>query len=136
MTQKYWTSPQIYVASWLGGPVAGCYFLGRNFRKLGNPRAAKRTYLGGILGTLALCIIAMLIPQEFFDRIPKSLFPMFAVFAVGAFGERLQRKTIKEKIEQGEPRHSFWWCLLVSLSLLILQLPFFLWTLILPSYGH
>ncbi|MDN3505799.1 MAG: hypothetical protein P0S96_01050 [Simkaniaceae bacterium] len=134
MSKKHhvWSQGQIILASYLSGLIGGCYLLGRNYKKLGQPAAARKSYILGILGTILLSTLLFFLPEELFSRIPNSIIPMFCSSIIIAFAS-YQKKPIKELLTNGEKRHSYWWCLLISIALLLIQTflyLLFLWTLI------
>lgn len=123
--QQFWSINQIYLAAAFGGLVAGCYFLGRNYRLLGRPREAKISYLLGIFGTLLLILLASFIPDEFFDRIPGWFFAVLCGSTIGSIASYYQAAAIKDKISQGEKRYSYWWCVLMIFTINVIQTPIF-----------
>jgi hypothetical protein len=63
---------QIFVGSFLGGPIALVYFLHFNFQKLGNKRAASQTLLWGIVFNIAILAALPFLPKDF----PRPLLPL------------------------------------------------------------
>lgn len=122
MSKKHslWSVGQITLASYLAGPAGGCYLLGRNYKKLGQPTSSKKSYLLSIVGTLLLASLLLLLPEETFSHIPKMIIPITYTSAITAIAT-YQKKSIKEMRANGEKRHSYWWCFLVAISILIIQ---------------
>lgn len=123
--QKFWTIPQIFLASYLAGPIGGCYFVGRNYRELGSPDLAKRSYLFGLGGTILLFLLFFLIPENIVAKIPSSIIPLSITSVISSIAQAYQKKEIDERLNDGGKRFSYWWCVLIALSLLVLQLPLF-----------
>lgn len=65
---KLWTPLQIVLATFFGGPMAGCYFLGRNYKAANRREQARYCYIAGAL-------LSMLSPMMFAfssDIVPLS----------------------------------------------------------------
>ncbi len=120
----FWSAGQVWLASFLGGPLAGCYLLGRNSQESGLSKTAKSYYIGGILGTLVLLIILYFIPNHFLTKY-KTFIPTTYLGLLLTFGQQ-QKKMLKEKFSTGYTRHSYFRCFLVALSLLVIQTFLFL----------
>ena len=56
---------QIYVASFIGGPLAGSWFVSRNSVASEDRSRVQKTLLFGAAATLALCPIAAVLPKSF-----------------------------------------------------------------------
>src|SRR5262245_40536180 len=55
---ELYTPRQVVIASFLGGPLGGCWLLARNVRRQGEPRTAQITLAVGAVFTAALVAIA------------------------------------------------------------------------------
>lgn len=122
--QYFWTNGQIILASSIAGPVGGCYLLGRNFSQLEQPGFAKKSYAAGLLLMIVVTTILFFIPEEFMAKIPKSFFPMGYTLIIASIARLGQKNLIEEKLREGNKRFSYWWCLLMTVALLIVQIPF------------
>jgi hypothetical protein len=127
--EKHWSTGQIGFAAAVSGPIGGAYLIGRNFETFGERALAKRCYLAGVLITLFLTTLLVFLPDGFVETIPSSFIPgMSAVFSIWYV-----KSSQIEKIEK-EKRHSIFWCFLLTLSILVLQIPaLFLYSILLGS---
>ena len=74
----FYSPRQIYVASFLGSPVAAAWFIHQNFMALGNRSRALRTLWLGFAATVAAFVVAFYLP----DRYPHVLFPLLYSYAI------------------------------------------------------
>lgn len=123
-SQQFWTNGQIILSSIIAGPVGGCYLLGRNFNQLGQPSFAKKSYAAGLLLMIVVATLVFFIPEPLLAKIPKSFFPMGYGLIIGSIARLGQKNLIEEKLREGNKRFSYWWCLLLAIALLIVQIPF------------
>lgn len=121
-SQSLWSVKQISIASFLAGPMAGCYFLGKNFREFGSPTYAKWCYLTGFLATLLFLAIPFFAPEQFLKYIPSKIIPIVYTSIITSYAHVYQNKIIKEKMDQGAQRRSFGWCFLLIFSFVVIQL--------------
>jgi hypothetical protein len=77
---------QIFAGAFLGGPVTLVYFLHRNFKTLGNPRAARHCLWWGIFFNVLLLIAIPFIP----DRVPHYIIPLIYSWAGYLIADRTQ----------------------------------------------
>lgn len=132
--KRFWNQSQIFLAAYLAGPIGGCYFMGRNYTQSGQPAYAKLCYASGLLGIMGILTILAFIPEYALERIPKSIIPLTYSAIIAGFAHSYQKDLIEEKLKEGNKRFSYWWCLLIILSLLIVQIPLiFLYTIFLSS---
>ncbi|WP_068469875.1 hypothetical protein [Candidatus Protochlamydia phocaeensis] len=132
--QHFWDHSQIFLAAYLAGPIGGCYFLGRNYMQSGQPAYARLCYAAGLLGLMGILTILAFIPTYALEHIPKSIIPISYSAIIAGFAYGYQKNLIEEQVKEGNKRFSYWWCLLIILSLLIVQIPLiFLYTIFLSS---
>src|SRR3989338_3835782 len=74
--KKFYSKMWIVIGTLIGGPLAGCYYLSRNFKSLGNSVLAKTALLTGIYSTLLVFGLVVLIPKSLSDRIPSYTIPL------------------------------------------------------------
>jgi len=108
---------KLCVAAFLGGPLAGCYMLSRNFKALGNKSASVVSIWAGILGVLLL----MLLPEpptiSDFTDLPKtgdtntwSLFLVLLCFGiVTTVARKTQGQEIQTQLQAGVAEVSNWY---------------------------
>ncbi len=108
LAYKLYTIGQISVASYFGGPIAGCYLMSVNFKHLNNGEIAKKTLLIGIISTLIFFPGILFVPEKIIDKIPEFLIPMIYTSIIGVYAKKLQGISIKEHIEKGGQKYSGW----------------------------
>lgn len=118
---RFWSMMQIGLASALIIPLGGCYLLGRNYEALNEPKNAKLSYILGILGFLLLLTIVFFLPQELMDQIPHFMWSVCSLALIGGIARQSQQEIIKEKIEAGCKRYSYWWWLALMVSIGVIQ---------------
>lgn len=122
--QSLWSLGQILFASYLAGPIAGCYLLGRNYKVLGKPEHSKKCYIAGFIGTILLSVALSFIPEDLIEKIPRIIIPVTYSLLIKELARVYQGKIIEEKMKEGSKRYSHFWCFLVTSSLLVIQLLF------------
>lgn len=116
-TSKLWSIRQIYIGTFLAGPLTGCFLLSRNFKAFGNDKAAKQSLWYGLLATVLL--IALLQILDFPHALRISI-PGTMMAVIGSLGREYQKKTIMERLSQGSERNSYFKLIGVAvLSILI-----------------
>lgn len=111
---------QIGWSSFFFGPLAGVWFMSRNFAVFGEEGVAFRAVLTGIVGTLFVFIGASFLPESF----PNSVVPAVYVGLITALATSLQKQRVEELQAQGFRKATNWRvigsglvCLLVTLAL-------------------
>jgi len=117
--QRVWSMWQILFASYLAGPVAGCFFLSKNAETFGNKALGRKLLLIGIASTIVLGSIMLALPSAFFERSPPMILPIISGSAVYAYAVAAQKNSITELIKKGGRRHSFLRFVLLTLLLLL-----------------
>ena len=114
LTFRLFSPGQIALATFLGSPMAGAWFISSNLKALARPDEAQRALLFGVAGTIFVLVIAFLLPEN----LPNSIFPVIYTVAVHAVAKSLFAKTIAEHTSAGGSLGSGW--RVVGVSLLIL----------------
>jgi hypothetical protein len=112
---------QIYVASFIGGPLGGAWFLSRNYRALSNVAAATRSLVVGCIAVIVMLPLIFVLPQKFPNLvIPIAYSAAFYYFAKPRFAVDSARG-----IRFGNGwRH---WVSLIGLAIFWLALTMALW---------
>jgi hypothetical protein len=64
-TPRIWTQKQIFWSSVIGGYLCGCYQIGQNYKALGRPDLAEKSYWAGAISTLLVTFCGILFfPDE------------------------------------------------------------------------
>lgn len=88
--EQFYSPNQIGFASYLGGPLAGCWLIATNSDCLKDYQTAKNFRFGGFVGLILLVTGLSHLPESF--PMPKSLIPsiytsIFYIYATKLFGE-------------------------------------------------
>ena len=102
---------QIYVASFVGSPVAAAWFINRNFLALGNESRALRTLGLGLAATIAVVVVGFYLPNHF----PSLLIPLAYSFAVYQYALFLFKGAYDKHLTEGGRKGSWWVVIGVSL---------------------
>ena len=106
--QKYYTENQIYVATFLGGPVPAGILIYRNLKKLGETRQATTALLIAGVFTFLLFFGIMQIPDPVMERIPSLAFTTLYTVVVFFTYRRFLADRINSEIMEPENRSSNW----------------------------
>ncbi|MBX3024097.1 hypothetical protein KF840_04220 [bacterium] len=105
---------QVVSATMLASPLAGAWLLAANFQRLGDRPARTRSLTWGILGTIAVFVIAWFLP----DRFPRLLLPLIYGVIMHLAANRLQGPAFAAHLAAGGRRHSSWRVLGIGLLVL------------------
>ena len=95
-------------ATFIGGPLAGFYLLGVNFKNLKKSQLARKSIIQGIFISLALFTSFMVLPQKIIDIIPQSIFPVLYAMFLGMYADIQQGSEIRNHIKNGGKKYSGW----------------------------
>ena len=84
--RKIFSPLQIRTASFIGGPLAGIYFLKENFENLNRQEAAKKTLVFGLVFSVLLILILPFLSPRF----PRMVLPLAYSFLAGHIAESQQ----------------------------------------------
>jgi|SRR5882724_2617394 len=133
---RFFSVRAIGAGAFFGGPLASFFFIGMNFRRLGNHRAANRTFVIGFAATLLLFFGYLVLPAEISEKIPRELMPILYVPLISYVAERLQGDAIKNALMNGSAKVSAWviagWSVVSLVATLAMILPV---VLLLPPFG-
>ena len=62
---RLYSPGQVALAAFLGGPFAACWLLYRNCHRLGQARRARHCLIWGAVGTVALTVCTLFLPERF-----------------------------------------------------------------------
>ena len=83
---KVYTPPQVGIATFLGGPIAGSLLLASNYATLGRRSARTQALVWGVVGTAAALAVALVLPKN----IPHSSLPVTYTAALYHFAKTSQ----------------------------------------------
>ena len=121
----YYSVTAIGICSLLFGPLAGGYMMYKNFRLLGNIKAANTTRLSFIVGTIILIAVVILAPiNSVFERGVSST----VALVIYVIAQQVQKPLLDAYEKSGGQKTSFWkntWvsfiALLVTLALIFAE---------------
>ena len=73
-SQKIYKDKEIYVGTFLGGPLVAGYLMANNFKVFGESNKGKRTWMYTIITTIVIFGGIFLIPN--IDKIPNQIIPL------------------------------------------------------------
>jgi hypothetical protein len=118
---RMYSPRQIYVASFVGGPFAGAWFVSRNYRTLSKSTAAFRSIVVGCIAVIAMVPLILVLPEHF----PNLVVPIAYSIAFYYFAKPRFVEDSAMGIAFGRGwRH---WVTLIGVSILWLALTFALW---------
>jgi hypothetical protein len=106
--QKYYTENQIYVATFLGGPVPAGILIYQNLKRLGETRQATTALFITGLFTILLFLGILQIPSHVMERIPSLAFTTLYTVVVFFVYRRYLADRINNEITEAGDRASNW----------------------------
>lgn len=119
-TKQYSTRAQVAITTFLGGPLAGCYLIGKNYKTMGDIKRGKQWLLGGIISTVIMLALVLLLPEKFLNMIPHSLIPIAYTGTIDYLFTQLQGKHVKQQLADGVVKYSWWKCIGIAAAALAL----------------
>jgi hypothetical protein len=83
--KRFYTPGQITWAAFLGGPLAGFWFISKNFLFLNEPEKAKTAIAYGVAASFVLGAIVLVLNKIFPHFSPDEVLPFAYAGAVGAY---------------------------------------------------
>jgi hypothetical protein len=131
---KLYTIGWITFATYIGGPLAGCYLMSENFKNVGNEDLAEKTFKIGIISIILLFGSIAFIPESILDKIPDAIIPLTYTAIIYLYVKKFQGKSINEHIENGGLKYSGWRATGFGiLSLIVSLLYFFILVMLIPE---
>lgn len=111
---RYYSIGMIGAGSFLGGPLAGCWFIGHNWKVLDDPGACFRTKLTGFVATQLMFSGVMFLP----DKFPSEALPLAYIAALSGYARATQKDKLEALKVKGALPYTGWsvvWRALLSL---------------------
>lgn len=121
--KRIWNVRQISIASFLAGPIGGCYLLSQNNKIFGRKTQSRINLIVGILATFGLIVVSLFLPS-IQEGVWLMLVPLFYTLLISGIAEFSQKKLINELLNSGIKRHSYFKLILVSSILVLLTFIF------------
>jgi len=110
-----YSGTQVRIATFFGGPLAGCILMARNYGSLARPDKAGPCLIIGFISTIALIVAAFLLPESF----PNIVLPLLSVVVMHQWHQGTQEAEYKRFIGDGGQRASYRPVAFVSVSCLV-----------------
>lgn len=104
-TVRYYSQNQIYIGTFLGGPIAAIWYMARNFSAFRQEEAVRVTWLYGILSTLVFLEVALFVP----DEVPSVAFSAFYTGVTAFLLEKYQKSQLAELAADNMSRAESGW---------------------------
>jgi threonine/homoserine/homoserine lactone efflux protein len=99
-----YSARQVYVASFLGSPIAGAWIMSLTFRALNRNDAANTTLMLGVVATVVAAAVAYLLPE----KTPNLLWPLAYSITIYYLAKHQMEADVNSRIENGGRRGSWW----------------------------
>jgi hypothetical protein len=110
---KLYNDRSIYIGTFLGGPLVAGYFLAENFKRLGQPALARKSWLIAIGATILILAAVVLIPG--IGKVPPYIIPLAYTGLAMYFIKKSQGEAIKSHLARGGRLYSAWFGVLGGL---------------------
>lgn len=122
--QKIYKDREIWVGTFLGGPLAAGYLIAENFKAFNEEEKAKKTWIIAIIATVLIFGGVFLIPDDV--NIPNQLIPLIYTGIAYFLVQHFQGENIMAHIKSGGQLFGWWRTILVGvISLAIILIPIF-----------
>lgn len=106
--EKLYSKKAIGLATFLGGPLAACLLMRRNFLNLGDEKSGLISIFSGTLVTMALIISVLMIPESIMEKLPTFIVPAIYTGVILLILESTQGKALKLQKEVADGFYSGW----------------------------
>jgi hypothetical protein len=113
---------QIGTVAFFGGPVGACVLFWSNYRRLGEPTKATTALVLGVLGTLALGLISMSLPES----VPRFAVPIAYTLAIAQYAKASLGRPFQVHLELGGKQTSSWAAFGIAVASLALTFGLFI----------
>ena len=124
--KKLYSERWIWFASYIGGPLAGCYLMSKNFELLGKIDYAKKSFKIGIFSMALFFLGLIFVPSSIIDIIPSYSLPIIYTLIIASFVKKYQGNELKEHFNSGGKKYSGWKVTGISILSLIITLIYYL----------
>jgi hypothetical protein len=109
--EKLYSSRQIYMAAFLGGPLAAAWFMSRNYRALADEPRSRHLLWLGLAVTITVIAVALVLPQQ----VPRYLWPITYSVVIYQYARTLFDGPYQRHLAHAGAKGSWWAVLGVSL---------------------
>ncbi|HEY5370782.1 MAG TPA: hypothetical protein VIJ75_17490 [Hanamia sp.] len=111
--KKIYKEKEIYIGTFLGGPIVAGYLIAENFKNFNEPEKAKKTWMYTIIATVVIFGGIFLIPGT--AKIPNQIIPLVYTGIAYLLVQRFQNKQITSHLDSGGQIYSWWRTIAVGL---------------------
>jgi len=105
-TEKIYKDKEVWVGTFLGGPLVAGYLIDKNFTAFGETNKARKTWLIAIVATIIIIGIAFYAP--YVERMPSFFFALIYTGIAYVLMQMYQGEKIKTHLRAGGRIHSWW----------------------------
>lgn len=105
---KLYSNNAISIATFLGGPLAAGYLIGKNFKALDKPDEARKSIILGVVVTIILLGTLFFLPEEIMDKLPNQFLPVIYTGIVWGIVNWKQGEILKIHKQNNNPFYSGW----------------------------
>jgi hypothetical protein len=117
---KLYRDRNLWIATFLGGPLAAGYIIAENFKALSEPSNASKTWIYSTLISLVVLVMAFYIPASV--PFPNQIIPIISIVISHLILTNLQGSKIKKHIEAGGQLYSGWRSVAIGLIFLVITI--------------
>jgi hypothetical protein len=112
---RFYSAGQIYLASFLGSPMAAAWFFSRNYLTMSDELQARRALWLGLAATAVAFAIAFVLPH----KVPYFLWPLLYSSVVQLYAYSCFHTFYEKHIGQGGAKGSWWAVVGISLGICV-----------------
>ena len=105
-TQKIYKEKEIWVGTFLGGPLVAGYLISENFKVFDQQEKARKAWIYSIIVTAIVFGGVFLIPDNV--KVPNQIIPLIYTFIAYQFVQIYQKAKITTHINAGGQVYSWW----------------------------
>lgn len=103
---KIYKDRAIFIGSLIGGPLVAGYLIAENFRKFGDLKKAKVTWIIAIATIIVVSLALSLVPA--LEKIPGYVIPIAYSGSAQLLAKKYQNTDILSHVDQGGQVYSIW----------------------------
>ena len=115
-TTELYSPRQIFLASYIGGPIGASFLMAQNMTALANKPKAQQFLLGGFVGTILVIGLVAILPL----KKPGPLVPLIYSAAIFQYAKHLFDKPLEQHLAAGGLKGSWWAVIAASLIGLVI----------------
>ena len=124
-TKKIYTKGWILFGTYLGGPLAGGYYVSKNFETFGQQNYADKALKIGIVATIAFFGLFAFIPPSITSKVPNFIIPICYLAILSNYLGKYQDKMLETHLKNGGEKYSGWKVFCIAVACLVISLAFF-----------